>query len=171
METFSTNSFIFWAAYTASNLVAASLIWSSIRYPGHTRAIFSLIFIGAAAANAYIAIDSPWAYQDYADTAIPLYKKFILGIFEAIITPMVLTIAFAQLAIAISMLFRGKPLIAGCWAGIVFGISIAPLGLYAAFPSTILMAIALFRLQKNEQNTLVYDTPAKQTGASSTVLK
>ncbi|NIJ52557.1 hypothetical protein [Dyadobacter arcticus] len=153
METFGISSFTFWSAYIASNLVAITLIWSSSKYPRYTKAAFFAIFIAAASVNTYIALDSPWAYQDYADTAVPLYKQFILGAFEAIITPMVLIIAFAQMMIAVSMLLKGKPLIAGCWAGMIFGISIAPLGFYAAFPSTILMAVALFRLQRNENAT------------------
>jgi hypothetical protein len=163
MEIFSTSSPAFWTAYAISNLVALSLIWSSTKHPGFTKAAFFLIFICAAAANTYIAIDSPWAYQDYADSAVPLYKKFILGAFEAIITPMVLIIAVAQVLIAFSMFFKGKVIIAGCWAGIIFGLSIAPLGLYAAFPSTVFMAIALFRLQKNEGPAPSNKKPSKLT--------
>jgi hypothetical protein len=171
METYGISSLTFWVAYISSNLVAITLIWTAKKYPVFTRAAFFVIFMGASAANTYIAIDSPWAYQDYADTAVPLYKQFILGAFEAIITPMVLIIALAQLLIAVSMLFEGKLLIAGCWAGILFGIGIAPLGLYAAFPATLLMAVALFVLQKNIGVALEKKKPPKQAGITAQVIK
>lgn len=171
METYGISSLAFWISYTASNLVALTLIWTAKKHPDFTRASFFLIFIGAAAANTYIALDSPWAYQDYADTAVPLYKQFILGAFEAIITPMILIIALAQLAIAAAMLFKGKFLIAGCWAGIVFGISIAPLGLYAAFPATLLMAVALFVLQKNQGLAPAKKKPSKLVRIAAHALK
>jgi hypothetical protein len=146
METFEISSSFSWTAYLLSNAFAAILIATSKKRPEFTRMMVLLIFLAAAAVNTYIAIDAPWAYQDYADTAIPLYKKFILGAFEPIITPMVFAIAFCQLLIAISMLGKGHLLKTGCLAGIVFCICIAPLGLYAAFPATLLLAIALFRL-------------------------
>lgn len=171
METYGISSLAFWIAYSASNLIALTLIWTAKNNPVITRAAFFVIFIGAAAANTYIAIDSPWAYQDYADTAIPLYKKFILGAFEAIITPMILIIALAQLLIAVSMLFKGKFLIAGCWGGIIFGISIAPLGLYAAFPATFLMAVALYVLQKNNRVEPEKKKPSKLSRITAHALK
>ena len=108
-----------------------------------------------------MAIETPWVYQDYAETAIPLYKQFILGVFESIITPMVLIIAVCQGFIAISMLLKGKIFKAGCWGGIIFGLAIAPIGAYAAFPSTILMAIALFLLQKNPDNLYMWERKKK----------
>ncbi|TLV02443.1 hypothetical protein [Dyadobacter luticola] len=171
METYGISPLAFWAAYSTSNLIAITLIWSAKKYPVFTRAAFFVIFIAAAAANTYIAIDSPWAYQDYADTAVPLYKQFILGAFEAIITPMILIIALAQLTIAAAMLFKGKFLNAGCWAGIVFGISIAPLGLYAAFPATILMAVALFVLQRNQSPLPAKKKPSKLVRIATHALK
>lgn len=148
METFEISSSFSWVAYLISNALAVTLIGTSKKHLRFTRHMFLLIFAAAAVANTYIAIDAPWAYQDYADTAIPAYKKFILEAFEPIITPMVLTIAFCQLLIAISMLGKRQLLRTGCWAGIIFCISIAPLGLYAAFPATLLLAVALFRLQQ-----------------------
>ncbi|MGG7665512.1 hypothetical protein [Dyadobacter sp. BHUBP1] len=148
MEVFEISSSFSWTAYWLSNAFAVVLIATSKRYIPFTRLMVLLIFLAAAAVNTYIAIDAPWAYQDYADTAIPLYKKFILGAFMSIITPMVLTIAFCQLLIAISMFAGRQALKIGCWAGIIFCVSIAPLGLYAAFPATLLLAIALFRLER-----------------------
>lgn len=171
MEPYGISPLTFWSAYAASNLVALTLIWTAVKHPDFTRAAFFLIFIGAAAVNTYIAIDSPWAYQDYADTAVPLYKQFILGAFEAIITPMILVIALAQLLIATAMLLKGKILIAGCWAGILFGISIAPLGLYAAFPATLLMAVALFVLQKNQAPVTSKKRPSKLVRIAAHALK
>lgn len=156
MNIFHVSSTFFWTAYFVSNLLAILLLIGSRQHPGLTRIFFLLLFLAASIINAHVAQDSPWAYQDYADTALPLYKKFILGAFEAIITPMVLCIAAVQLLIAISMILKGKLFQIGCWAGIIFLVCISPLGFNAAFPSTLIMAASLFVLQKKSFETYVW---------------
>ncbi|MGA0555326.1 hypothetical protein ACO2Q8_01645 [Larkinella sp. VNQ87] len=166
----------FWTAYAIANAVFLFSIWSSGRWPRLTRLFFLLLFAWAAWFNASTALDSPWVYQDYADTAVPLYQRFILGPFASIIKPMILTIAAGQALIALSMLLKGDLFRLGCWDGAVFGLAIAPLGWYAAFPATVLMAIAFYRLQKNHDNTYLWQPkpgkpsrlqPAKPTTAES----
>lgn len=148
---------IFWTIYTVVNLLFLFSIWSSKTWPRLTRLAFLLLFGWAAGFNAANALSVPWVYQAYADTAIPLYKWFILGPFVAIIKPMVLLIAAGQALIALSMVLKGDLFRIGCWDGAVFGLAIAPLGLYAAFPATVLMAISFYRLQKNHTNTYLWE--------------
>lgn len=136
----------FWTAYTLSNVGALTALWSSRKYPRLTRLFFFLLFGGAACFNTYTALDSPWVYQDFADTAVQPYKWFILGPFAAIMRSMVVVIAAGQALIALTMFFRGRIFRWGCWGGILFGIGVAPLGLNAAFPATLIMALAFYRL-------------------------
>jgi hypothetical protein len=63
---------------------------------------------------------------------------------------MVLSIAVGQVAIAIAMLLTDRWFRIGCLGGIIFCVSIAPLGLGSAFPATLLMALAFYRLYKHE---------------------
>lgn len=139
-----------WVFYLGCNALAIFMIRISKTRPPLARMILLLIFLFAAGFNAYTALDAPWNYKDFADSAMPLYKRFILGAFIPIITPMVLTIAVCQLLIALAMTTRGELLQAGCWAGIIFLIAIAPLGLYAAFPMPLLLAWAMLRLMRTE---------------------
>jgi len=149
--------FFFVLAYITSNILAMLSILAAVKVPKVARIFFLLLFSWACWINSSMAVDTPWVYQDYADTAIPLYKQFILGAFEAIVTPMVLVIAVCQGLIAISMLLKGKLFIAGCWGGIIFGLAVAPLGTYAAFPATVFMAIALYLLQKRHANLSLWE--------------
>ncbi|MFC5412469.1 hypothetical protein ACFPMF_24305 [Larkinella bovis] len=156
----------FWTTYAVVNLVFLFTIWSSKHWPRLTRLFFLLLFGWAAWFNGSTVLDSPWVYQDYADTAVPLYRWFILGAFTYIIKPMILFIVVVQALIALTMLLKGDLFRLGCWNGLIFGLAIAPIGWYAAFPATVLMAIAFYRLQKNHDNTYLWERkPGPLAGA------
>lgn len=139
-----------WVFYLSCNGLAIFMIRISKTRPPLARIMLLLLFLFAAGFNAYTALTAPLNYQDFADSAMPLFKRFILGAFIPIITPMVLTIAVCQLLIALAMTTRGQLFQAGCWAGIIFLIAIAPLGLYAAFPMPLLLAWAMLRLLRTD---------------------
>ena len=149
----------FWIAYAASNALALAAVWGSRRFPRPTRLFLSLLFGWASWFTVTTALESPWVYLDYADSAIGPYRAFILGPFEALITPVVSTIAAGQGLIALAMLGRGYLFRLGCWGGMLFGLAIAPLGLYAAFPSTVLLALAFYFLQRNPSATYLWKRP------------
>ena len=157
MDHFLLNPFFLVSVYIGSNILALLSIFASIKFPKLARLFFLLLFGWAWWLNSSMALKTPWVYQDYADSSIPLYKQFIMGAFESIITPMVLVIAASQGLIAISMMLKGKIFEYGCWGGIVFCIAISPIGSYAAFPATLLMAIALFLLQKRSSNFYLWE--------------
>lgn len=149
-----------WIFYLSCNALAIFMIWISRTRPPLARMILLLLFLFAAGFNAYTALNAPWNYQDFADSATPFYKRFILGAFIPIITPMVLTIAVCQLLIALAMTTRGQLFQVGCWAGIIFLIAIAPLGLYAAFPMPLLLAWAMLRLLRTDSGqTILFEDP------------
>ena len=154
---------LFWTTYTVVNLLFLFSIWSSKHWPHLTRLFFLLLFGWASWFNATTALEAPWVYQDYADTAIPLYKWFILGPFATIIKPMILVIAACQALIALTMVLKGDVFRLGCWDGLIFGVAIAPLGWYAAFPATVLMAVAFYRLQKYHDGTYLWELKRNPT--------
>ncbi len=148
-------------AYVIVNAFSIIQLIGSYRWPAITRIVFFFIFGIAAFVNIQAVIDMPWVYQSYADYAIPFYSWFILGPFEPIITPMVLAIATGQALIAMSMFMQRRWFRLGCLGGIIFCLAIAPLGLGAAFPSTLLLAFALYRLYTLENKEAVGQTTTR----------
>ncbi|GAB2583708.1 hypothetical protein [Spirosoma areae] len=137
-------------AYVVVNVIALVQVIGSYRWPGVTRVVFFFIFALAAVVNTGTVLDSPWVYQSYEEYAIPLYGRFILGPFDTIIQPMVLSIVVGQVFIAASMFMNRHWFRAGCIGGILFCLSIAPLGMGAGFPCTLLLAFAFYQLFRHE---------------------
>ena len=148
------------STYVVVNIIALIQVIGSYRWPRVTRVVFFFIFAVAAVVNTGTVLDSPWVYQSYEEYAIPLYGRFILGPFDTIIQPMVLSIVAGQVFIAASMFMKRHWFRAGCIGGILFCLSMAPLGMGAGFPCTILLAIAfyqLFRLEGRKPVGVVFD--------------
>ena len=98
-----------------------------------------------------MSINNPHDYLSYADlTFLPLYKTFILGWFSEHIRLSVGVIATAQAFIAIALLMKGWIYKAGLIGAILFLIAIIPLGVGYAFPCTLLLAIGLVMLRKQD---------------------
>lgn len=157
---------VMFTAYIITNICSVGLLIGSYRWPVGTRIIFVLIFSFAAFFNLFTVLKTPWAYLNFADYALPLYSKFILGLFSEITVPMVVSISLGQLIIALTMLMKGFWFQAGCLGGFIFCLAIAPLGIGAAFPAPLVMAFAFYRLYRNERsdhNTL----PQKQVFLST----
>lgn len=136
---------IFLIAYIASNVVGLIMLVSAIKWPRVARILFCVLFAWACWANWKISSESPSAYLDYADAAfLDSYKQFINGWFSKNIPLVVGFIATCQGLIALSMLFNNILFKIGCIGGIIFLVAILPLGFYAAFPCTLIMAAAMF---------------------------
>ena len=137
-------------AYVLVNVFSVGQLIGSYRWPATTRVLFFLLFSIAAFVNIRNALETPWVYQSYADYAVPLYRKFILGLFDTFTTPIVLSIGMGQILIALSMFMKGDLFRMGCLGGLIFCIAIAPLGFGSAFPSSLLFALAFYRLFQQE---------------------
>jgi hypothetical protein len=149
---------IFLIAYIISNALAIVILISSIKWPRISRILYSVLFAWASWANWNMAINNPHDYLSYADlTFLPLYKSFILGWFSDHIRLSVGFIATVQGLIAISMWMKGWLYKLGIIGGIAFFIAIIPLGFGAAFPCTLVLAIALGFLK--DQNAYLWQTP------------
>lgn len=141
--------------YIMSNVFAILLLVAAIKRPKLARLLLFLLFAWAFGMNYYVSHNRPEAYLEYADEALPFYKSFINGWFSDHITEMVSLIAFGQAIIALGMLLKGWWLKLACIGAIIFLVGIAPLGLYAGFPFSIIVSIALiFILKKDDHNFL-----------------
>ena len=136
-----------------SNAVALTMFYLSWKKIAMARLFFFLLFSWAAITNMFTAIYSPSHYLEYADFAIlPIYRDFILGFFSRHITTLVLLVASCQLIIAISMLLKGNTFKLGCVGGMIFLISILPLGFGSGSPAPLIWCVALYILfKKNVQ--------------------
>lgn len=138
---------LIWIAYSLSNMLALLLLWASWKKPAWARVGWFLLFASAAWFNAHTALTSPALYTGYAQYAFfSIYENFINGFFAEHTTLFVLAIAVGQAGIAFGMVAGGKWLRVATFGGIVFLLSIAPLGLGAAFPATLIMAAGLLTL-------------------------
>ncbi|QIP15140.1 hypothetical protein G8759_22200 [Spirosoma aureum] len=137
-------------AYVVVNIFSVTQLIGSYRWPAITRVLFFLLFSLAAFVNIRNALETPWVYQSYADYAVPMYSRFILGPFDSFTTPIVLSIGIGQILIAFSMFMKGDWFRLGCLGGLVFCVAIAPLGFGSAFPSSLLFAMAFYQLFQSQ---------------------
>jgi len=147
---------IFSPEYLFSNGVATLLLFLTLTRPVIARLLLCLLFIGAAFFNGITAFKHPEWYLSYADiAAIPFYEQMITGGFSRHITAYILAISIGQLYIGIFIGSKGwmqKTALAGA---ILFLLAISPLGAGAAFPCTIILAIAcVILLFKHSDQTL-----------------
>lgn len=131
--------------YIGSNLLSILLSVVAALWPRISRWIFVVIFLGAAVSNTMQALQEPQVYVDYGQSALPeLYRSFIYGFFSQHTQPIVLAIAAGQLLVGVLLTRRGWLFGLGVLGGITFLIAIAPIGVFAGFPATLIMAAALF---------------------------
>lgn len=153
MKGFENQSYL--VAYIISNAVAVFLLFAAWKWPKLSRTLFSLLFAWACWTNWSIAVSSPQDYLEYASlTFLPVYEDFIRGWFSEHIALVVGFIATVQGLIAIALTLKGWIYKLGCVAAIIFLLSITPLGVGSAFPCTLIMAIAILILLRNQHSYL-----------------
>ena len=140
-----------------SNLIALTMLLAAFKWPRVARLMFFVLFGWACWINWRTSQQSPSDYLNYAGLAwLGLYRNFINGWFALHIQVLVGVIATCQGLIAISMLLKGWIFRVGCIGGMLFLLAILPLGIGAGFPSTAIMAIALFVLLKKYDDVFVW---------------
>jgi hypothetical protein len=133
------------------------MLWASWKNLRLSRLLFFLLFLWASFTNATISNKRPEVYLEYADLAlIGFYQDFILGWFRHNVQWVVQCVAASQAFIAVSMLLKGVVLKTGAIVAIIFLVSIAPLGVGSAFPTTLIMAAAMFLILKRNQHNYLW---------------
>lgn len=132
---------VYLTLYIISNVVALLILWAAWKNQRLSRIVLFVIFVWASCTNWNEALVAPQFYLDYANlTFSGVHRDFINGWFSSHITLAVGFIATCQALIAISMLLKGWIFKSGAVGAIIFLLAIAPLGVGAAFPCTLIMA-------------------------------
>jgi len=141
------NSQEIWIPYLITHLLSFGLIFICYKWPKIGKISWAVIFIAAGIFNLYSVISDPQQYVNtYGQHAIPLYKKFIFGFFSTHTLLFVALIASGQIMVGILLFLQKTHFKIGLLGGIIFLTAISPLGIGAAFPSTLLMAFSLILL-------------------------
>ncbi|MEZ4968049.1 MAG: hypothetical protein R2791_22600 [Saprospiraceae bacterium] len=148
---------VFWIAYAASNAVALLLLIAARYYPRLARFLYFLLFAWASWINTKTALYNPADYLNYSAYAVSFYRDFIDGWFAQHVTPMVLFIASGQALIALSMWAKGFLFRLGCIGGMLFLLGIAPLGVAAAFPFSLIAGAGLWVLMRRSGDRWLWE--------------
>ena len=133
----------FVAPHVASLIASILLLLAAFRRPNVARFLFVLLFAGACSVNWITALLTPRAYLEYAPlAAFKAYRDIILGPFADHIRLFVGAIATCQGLIALGVMLGELWAQLALVGAIPFLVDIAPLGVGAAFPSTLIMAAA-----------------------------
>lgn len=133
-------------AYALSNAAGLLLLLAAVKKPKLARLLFSLLFAWACCLNYTVSRAQPEIYLSYADRSIGWYADFIHGWFSRHITAFVSLIAAGQGLISIGLWLKGRFFRLACTGIIIFLLAIAPLGIYAAFPFSLVVAAAAWIL-------------------------
>lgn len=141
----------YWIPWSVSNGLAILVLIAALKKTRLARLLMFILFAWASWFNYTTAHNSPSDYLIYATlTPVDLYSNFINTTFKANIVPMVTGIAMGQALIAIGMLLRGWWVKLACIGAILFFLAIAPLGIGSGFPATLIGALAVFLIVKND---------------------
>ena len=138
------NSSDLWIPILITHVLTFLLIFICYKWPKIGKVVWAVIFIAAGLFNIYSVISDPQQYvTTYGQHAIPLYQKFIFSLFSTNTILFVAMIAAGQILVGLFLFMKKMPLKLGVLGGILFLVAISPLGVGAAFPSTLLMAFSL----------------------------
>ncbi len=122
--------------------LTVSIFWKNLG-----RFLFVILFLWASYLNITTVLKDPEDYLIYSNYAwLRFYRDFINGYFADHTLPTVMVIAIYQLLIAIFLTGKGQWARIGGIMAIVFLILLAPLGIGSGFPSSLILALAVFLL-------------------------
>ena len=141
--------------YIITNGLSLIMIWISYKFYRTGKYVFGVIFVLASIFNFYNVIKDTESYLEFGKTAILFfYNDFIFGPFRDHIMVYILTISIIQMFIGLCLFTEGVMESYGIIGGIIFFILIAPLGIGSAFPSTLLMVVALIVTNVRRKNQI-----------------
>ncbi|MFP4526777.1 MAG: hypothetical protein ACLFNL_10340 [Bacteroidales bacterium] len=142
-----------------SNILALILMLLSFHFTNFMRFLWGTIFMIAGIINLITVYNNPGIYiSGFGPSAIELYKEIIYGPFSENPGLYITLIAFTQIIIGALMWLKYLWYNIGILGGVIFLLAIAPLGAASAFPSSIIMAIGLFRLLFKWRRKTIFGT-------------
>lgn len=150
--------------WIATNSIALLILVAAIRKPKLARLLFALLFTWACWLNYTTAHNNPEDYLNYAAlTPFVVYRDFINAWFKEHISLMVTLISFGQGLMAIGMLLKGWVVRLAGLGAIVFFLAISPLGIGSGFPATLLSALSIYFILKNDDLNYLWRVKIKKT--------
>jgi hypothetical protein len=144
--------------YIGWNIAVLLLLLAAAQRPKVARLLFSILFFGAGIWNLFASLTMPAFYvTTYGPVATPPYAAFINGPFASNPALFVVPIALGQLAIGILAAGTGARVRLAMVGSVVFLLAIAPMGVGAAFPFSIVGSLAAYLLFRRR-----FDTSALQ---------
>lgn len=159
----------FLTLFIISNIVSLIMLLAAWKTPRIARILFFFLFAWAAYTNWTFAREKPVVYVEYADlTMLKSYERFIRGWFSNHILLVVSIIAICQFLVAISLMLQGSILKIGATGAVIFLVAISPLGLGAAFPATLIMALAIVVFVKKYDHEYIWKWHREEVNPSKT---
>ncbi|MDR3680030.1 MAG: hypothetical protein P4L41_08700 [Flavipsychrobacter sp.] len=143
-------------AYSISNIVGLLMLWAAIKRTRLARVLFVLLFTWASWTNYTASHQHPEVYLDYAKFSVGFYKDFINGWFRNHTVEMVTLVSICQALISLGMLLNGTWVRLACIGTIVFLVGIAPLGVGAAFPFSLIVSLAAYFILRNDRKDYLW---------------
>lgn len=149
--------------WSISNGVAILILVTALRRTKLTRLLLFLLFAWACWLNYTTAHKSPEEYLVYATfTPFQTYSNFINNWFKSNIVTVVTLISIGQGIIALGMTLKGWAVQFACVGAIIFFLAIAPLGIGAGFPATIIAAVATYLTIKRDDLNYLWNMKGKE---------
>ncbi len=140
-----------WILSNAVALFLLTLAWRNVK---RARWAYAILFAWAAWLNASTAWNDPISFLKFADlTFVDSYRDFLLHDFAPHIQRYMAAVAVCQLLIALGLLVGGWPRTLAAIGGMVFFVLVAPLGIGAAFPCTLILAFGLFIILRKHRRS------------------
>lgn len=141
-----------------ANMLAIAMVWITWRSRQWGRRLFALNFLGAAFFNAIFWYIEPEEYGYYSEFVwVDAYRNFILGPFLNNLRLFLGLIVLYQLSVGIGLLSKGWWMKSAAFLGMLFLIVIAPFGLGAAFPATLIQSLGLFWIYRDAAKSASHD--------------
>ncbi|HEY9045509.1 MAG TPA: hypothetical protein VIN08_06415 [Ohtaekwangia sp.] len=154
--------------YIVTNIIAILTTITVMLWPNAGRVLLSGIFIGAAAFNAFTAMENPSLYLVFGElTVSDFYRTIILGPFSRHTQLYIYGIAGCQLLIGAFLLYKGRLMKIAMVCAILFLLAIAPLGFGSAFPATLILSTAFLILMQKKIDYNIYEGPGKKVKYTS----
>ena len=145
-----------------TNAFALATAGVCFRWPGVGLWVFRVVFIGAGVFNIRLGIIRPQTYvEGFGELAVfSFYRSFIHGFFQDHAVIIIVLISIGQMLVGFLLFTRDWSQRLGMLGGIFFLVAITPLGIGSAFPAPLVMAFALYVLDRRLRAPVPPESPS-----------